>query len=73
MGQVPISMRTGVRLAVLSLTLTALAIPVGARAAQLPDVVVRSAYFGGGQGTVSCNAGEVATGGGVGVDIVGNT
>jgi hypothetical protein len=39
----------------------------------LPDVMVRSAYFSGGEGTVSCDAGEVATGGGVGVDIVGNT
>jgi hypothetical protein len=68
--------RTRLRLAALSLTLTALAVPAGARAAQLPDLVVRSTWFTAaqdGQGTASCNTGEVATGGGVGVDITGAT
>jgi hypothetical protein len=68
--------RTGLWLAALSLTVTALVLPVGAHAAQLPDVVVRSTWFTGaqgGEGTASCNAGEVATGGGVGVDITGAT
>jgi hypothetical protein len=35
------------------------------------NVVVRSAYFNTGAGQVDCNAGEVATGGGAGADIVG--
>ena len=42
-------------------------------ASAVSDVVVRSAYFTGGEGTISCQPGEVATGGGPGVDIVQNT
>ena len=58
---------------ILSLAVAGLALPLAASADQLPEVAVRSAYFTGGQGTASCNSGEVAIGGGVGADVVANT
>lgn len=40
---------------------------------RLPHVVIRGEYIASTSGTVDCNPGEVATGGGVGVDVQSTT